>query len=433
MMPEDLVRVHAFDWPVQFQSIMKAGGFDAVIGNPPYIFTRNEGIAEEEKEYFYREYKHQSIQLNTFGIFVEKSHVLLKNGGLLGFITPNNWLTIDTFMPLRAFILQATGQLKITNCLDRVFEAADVDTCVVVFQKGKPDTLTIAEMSNQNEVFSRSLLPDIIQPPSFIIQIGLLKDANSQILMTKIERASEPLSAFATASTGLKAYQTGKGKPKQTDKQKDGRVFHATKKQDSTYGKYLDGVDVCRYSLGWSGEWLSYGDWLAEPRRSVPFDGDRILVRQIPSSPPYLVHGVFTSDKFYNDINSMVIFAPSRGVSLKFLSGVVNSRLVSFWFEKKFDKLQRKIFPQFKVKELAEFPIPKIDLKKPADKSRHDKLVVLVDKLLGLMPKLRAATLDAEKAVLQNAVTATDQQIDALVYELYGLTPEEIKLVEGGQ
>jgi hypothetical protein len=72
-----------------------------------------------------------------------------------------------------------------------------------------------------------------------------------------------------------------------------------------------------------------------------------------------------------------------------------------------------------------------IDFKKAADKARHDKLVVLVDKLLGLMPKLRAATAEAEKAVLQNAVTATDQQIDQLVYELYNLTHEEIALVEG--
>ena len=60
----------------------------------------------------------------------------------------------------------------------------------------------------------------------------------------------------------------------------------------------------------------------------------------------------------------------------------------------------------------------------PADKARHDKLVMLV-------PKLRAATVESEKAVLQNAVTATDQQIDQLVYELYGLTQEEITLVEG--
>jgi hypothetical protein len=82
---------------------------------------------------------------------------------------------------------------------------------------------------------------------------------------------------------------------------------------------------------------------------------------------------------------------------------------------------------------IERLPIQLLDLKKPADKSRHNKLVVLVDKMLGLMPKLRAATADSEKAVLQNAVTATDQQIDQLVYELYGLTAEEIKLVEGTQ
>jgi len=66
----------------------------------------------------------------------------------------------------------------------------------------------------------------------------------------------------------------------------------------------------------------------------------------------------------------------------------------------------------------------------PADKSRHDRLVMLVDKMLALMPKLRAATSEREKAALQNAVSATDRQIDELVYDLYGLTPEEIALVE---
>ena len=83
--------------------------------------------------------------------------------------------------------------------------------------------------------------------------------------------------------------------------------------------------------------------------------------------------------------------------------------------------------------DIKALPIRQIDFSKPADKSRHDKLVLLVDKLLGLMPNLRAATSEAKKATLQNAVTATDQQIDALVYDLYGLTPEEIQLVEGGQ
>ena len=86
-----------------------------------------------------------------------------------------------------------------------------------------------------------------------------------------------------------------------------------------------------------------------------------------------------------------------------------------------------RYFTQF----IEKLPIVVPDLSKPTDKSRHDKLVALVDKMLGLMPKLRAATADSEKATLQNAVTATDHQIDHLVYELYGLTAEEIALVEG--
>ena len=90
-------------------------------------------------------------------------------------------------------------------------------------------------------------------------------------------------------------------------------------------------------------------------------------------------------------------------------------------------------FPQVTIFSLSQVPVLKIDFKKPADKTRHDKLVVLVDKLLGLMPKLRAATAESAKATLQNAVTKTEQDIDALVYELYGLTKEEIKLVEAGE
>ncbi len=75
-------------------------------------------------------------------------------------------------------------------------------------------------------------------------------------------------------------------------------------------------------------------------------------------------------------------------------------------------------------------PVRQIDFSKTADKSRHDRLVGLVDKLLVLMLKLRAAKTESEKTVLQNAATATDQQIDALVHDLYGLTVDEINLVQ---
>jgi hypothetical protein len=118
------------------------------------------------------------------------------------------------------------------------------------------------------------------------------------------------------------------------------------------------------------------------------------------------------------------------GPDVNFLLGCFNSRLLSWYFLQKSNIAQRDDFPKIVLKETRSLPFPKIDLKNRADKSRHDKLVLLVEKMLVLMPKLRAAAPEAERATLQNAVAATDQQMDQLVYELYGLTPDEIALVE---
>jgi len=130
------------------------GLFDAVIGNPPYIFTRNEGIDAIQKKYFYHHYQHQSSQLNTFGIFLERCYELLKKGGVLGFITPNNWLTIDSFSSLRKFILLSTRAVTFINILDRVFTAANVDTAITLFEKNDPTIVNIGEMKSQQELFS---------------------------------------------------------------------------------------------------------------------------------------------------------------------------------------------------------------------------------------------------------------------------------------
>jgi len=372
----------AFDWDKEFGDIMKRGGFDVVIGNPPYVFTRNQGFTDKEKSFFNSKYHHQSVQLNTFGLFIERANLTLCNGGSLGFITPNNWLTIDTFSPLRKFVLGEFGSVKLFNIIERVFDSADVDTAIVLFERRSPNKLVLGELSMGEAIFSREIELNAIKPPSLIIQIGLFKNQESLSLFEKIETGSKPLGHYATVSTGLKAYQTGKGKPPQTDDQKEARVFHSDKKKDDSFGKYLEGEDVRRYQLGWSGEFLSYGDWLAEPRKSVPFAGPRLLVRQIPSPPPHLIPATYTEEPFYNDINSMVVFGPKQGASLKFLLAVVNSRLVSFWFERKFDKMQRKIFPQFKVDELASFPVPLIDVSKSADKIKHDRLAGLSDQLI---------------------------------------------------
>lgn len=427
----EINRVNAFDWKGGFPNAIDAGGFDCILGNPPYVFARDEGFSSREKEYFGKHYLHQNYQLNTYALFMERAYKLLAKGGFLGFIIPNNWLTIDTFTPLRRFVLESTKGVKVVNILDRVFDAANVDTAIILFEKGKPTNLTVAEIRNKTETFARQVELSAISSPSYIIQISLIRDFKAQTIMNRIKSCAQPLSTFCTVSTGLKVYQTGKGKPPQKNYEKENRVFHSTIKQNKTFGKYLDGVDVRRYHLVWSGEYLSYGDWLAEPRKSVPFSGERILVRQIPARPPYLVHGVYVDEAYYNDINSMIIFAPVGNTSLKYLLGLINSRLLSFWFQKTFDKLQRKIFPQFKVKELAEFPIRPINFSNAADAARHDRIVKLVEQIHKLNMQQDGTNSYANREIHQHQINATDAEIDRMVYELYGLTAEEIAIVEG--
>jgi type I restriction-modification system DNA methylase subunit len=75
---------------------MLDSGFDVMIGNPPYVFTRNEGISETDKNYYLSNFKKSTYQLNTYTLFTERSYNLLKENGSLGFIIPNNWITIST-------------------------------------------------------------------------------------------------------------------------------------------------------------------------------------------------------------------------------------------------------------------------------------------------------------------------------------------------
>jgi hypothetical protein len=112
--------------------------------------------------------------------------------------------------------------------------------------------------------------------------------------------------------------------------------------------------------------------------------------------------------------------------NLKALTGVLNSRLVSFFYKQQAVKSGRKIFPKVVIRDLGCFPVPERLVK-----HEHSELVAKVEMMLALTPKLRGATSESEKAALQNAVTTTDAEIDRLVYELYGLTEEEIRIVEG--
>ncbi len=401
----------AFEWEDEFpQCCDEHGnftGFDAIVGNPPYIFSRNKKFNKYQKEYYNTNYKLNSNQLNTFIIFIEKSILLTNITGTVGLIVPNNLLTINSFSKIRKHIIENFGNLVIINILDKVFNKANVDTCIILFNKNINNKLLLGEIENEKIVFQTKINKNEIIAPNYIFQISLHKNKEAKNIIEKIEKKSIILKELATVSTGLKVYQIGKGKPKQTETIKKNRKFHSLKKKKN-YSKYLRGADVKRFSLQWSGEYLKYGIWIAEMRKTVPFVGERILVRQIPNKLPYCINATYTKELFYNDINSMVIFN-SKKYDLRYILAILNSKLISFWFVNKFDKLQRNIFPQFKVNELSDFPIFSIDI--------NNKIYTKIIKLV-------------ENIYTEQNIKKYSNQIDKLVYKLYNISNKEIKIIE---
>ncbi len=415
MIPEDLVRVRAGDWPVQFAPIMKAGGFDAVIGNPPYVLLQT--LDERTVfEYFSQNYRSARYKIDTYQVFVERALNLSREGGEFGFITPNSFLRNKHAIELRALILEKTNVSSLCVFFYPVFQGASVDTCILVAKKTeKPNNqneIEVVRFQSPEESSKLSIVQhkwaEHPQKNFYLPGVGLTDE-----VLERIASRSFPLGQIATAYFGIQTF--------------DREKYVTDKKQLKAHKPVIDGVHIQRCDLLPGTEFVDFRpDSIKSGGNATVYEAERIGVRQIGRTPiaTLIPAGIYSLNTIYN-----IFFIKQTDLHLKFILGLLlSSTCRFFWLQQFFD--QKETFPKVKKDALLAIPVPRLDFKNRADKARHDKLVVLVDKMLGLMPKLRAATAESEKAVLQNAVTATDQQIDQLVYELYGLTADEIKLVE---
>ena len=403
---------NGLEWRMEFPEILDEDGnfkgFDLVIGNPPYIFARNQSFTLDMKKYYSKTYKVSEYQANTYTLFIELAYKLMRSGGTFSYIIPNNFLTIQTNSKIRSFITKETSDVFLINSLDKIFADASVDNCIISFKKNEPNWIEVSELKDEevNKIgrVESSFFGD---PPTFSLSMVQFKKAISVFWkVNSFPVLSRP--EIATVTTGIKAYQIGKGKPKQTAYEKENRVYHSEDQIDETYIKYLEGKNVSRYKLTWNGEWIKYGEHLAEPRYSISFDKPRILVRQIPTKKSYAIEAVYTDNYSINDINSMNII--DIQVNPLYLLGVINSKLMTLWFTMKFDKFQRRIFPQFKVNELGDFPIP------DGNEEQQSVIAELVQKLMDEMKK-------EEKD--ESLISTLNIQIDEYVMELFGLTEDE--------
>lgn len=433
LIQEEIDRINPFDWDIEFPEIMRAGGFHIVIGNPPYVFGRDWkalNISNEVKAYLSKKFTNSPYQLDMFSIFIEKASQLCRFSGRIGQIVPNVWLSNTYSSSTRNFILQQANDLCITIPPKDVFSGLTVDTIVYTYQKvsehGK--SFKIKAMLNGNIVDVAEYLTE--QYLSGDQPISTALSNTSADLIFRVRERFPKLEEFARITRGVHSYRIGGygktafGDGPQTSRDVEKRPYHS-KACIEGYRPFIKGRDLRRFAPVVPTEFVKYGEWLAEPRSPEFFQGYRIYSRKILGER--LLVTLESSDSVA-DQQVYITLPKAPTPSPSYLAGVLGSKFISF-FIKLFYNEANDSFPQIKIGQLKSLPIPSIE--GSSLKAIHDNIASLVEQLLSLNKHLTEASTPHEQTSLRRQIEFTDRQIDSLVYELYGLTDEEIKIVEG--
>ena len=419
---EELDRINVFDWsgPHGFPEIMQAGGFDAVIGNPPYGGI----LGPEEVTYL-------SSRLNVFDrirdayvAFIQTAHSLLQTKGQFGFIIPSAWLGGPRYKALRDFLLSIKINTVVLLPFD-IFADAYIDTVILTTIKSED---TSNHIVRTREYSKKEKLSSIDDNDSLFLQIKQDEWCNSEdkkfILNPGVANI---LSQFNSGNSSRLDDLIEMKRGVLFDK----KLLTEFKKSTRSF-PYFEG-DIYRYRMNFvASRWIEYGKKMREyPKEFRWFEDERILLRRLVNRRQRLM-AITTSETVITNKNLYVIKKlPSSKVSTFYILGLLNSRFISRLYLSQVSQATKDDFPQVTIRDTRQLPVPNINLSNKADVKRHDKMVELVEGMLSLKKKEAAAKTDFDKNSLARRIEATDRAIDELVYELYGLTEEEVRIVEG--
>ncbi|MBU0711381.1 N-6 DNA methylase [bacterium] len=441
---EEARRINVFDWEKEFSEIFsrkdaekasltdavgQAKGFDAVIGNPPY----GAEFTTSMNNYFKGIYTTQVWRGESYLLFVEKSFRLLKVDGLFGYIIPDTYLNLGFTGALRTFLLKNSKLKEIVVLPSNVFQKATVDTTLLFAQKAP-----LADEYNKSivnvKIFNKKASIIAIKQPEreFTIEtdfwyeqdsFNVQSDADETGLLNKVNSNNPTIENIAEIFYGIKVYQVGKGKPPQTNKIREEKPFTSKHQLDNSWLPFYVGKHIGRYNLLWKkNDWLKYGQWLAEPRKPEKYESEKILIRKIVGKT---LIATYVPETSYCNTLLFVLKIQDDRFYYRYVLGILNSRLIGWYFRKKFQISELDTFPQIMIRDILQIPIPL-----PGAKNR-DRMVSLVEQMLDFHKKLSSIREPRSREQLQRRIESTDKQIDRLVYELYELTDEEIKVVEG--
>jgi len=461
----------AFNWEKEFPQVFENGGFDVVVGNPPY------GVNFDDKTKKYlSKFDNLVPDYEIYIYFISLYKKILKRNGYLSYIFPNTFLSTLFGKKYRENLLKEVSVKEIVDLSnDNTFADANVRTIIFSFKNLIEDKKSIfTKMENKNfKLFETYSKEEILQNVENISSL-FFQNRNEKEIVKKIKE-NKQIKDFFEISQGLIPYDKYRGHDEYIIKN---RIWHSNIQKNETYKKELKGGDVSQYSIKWNGElWISYGEWLAAPREKKFFVNERVLIREITGKR---LLSCYTNEEFYNTPSLINIINEKNILKLKYILVLINSTLLGWYHNKTSPKANKGLFPKILVNDVRNLPVKEIsfEAQKPfiekADKmlflnknlqelsqkfqrllTRKFELEKLTTKLqdwylldfLEFTKELKKAKIklslkeeieweeiflekkeEAEK--VKNEIEMTDKEIDRMVYELYGLSEEEVKVVE---
>lgn len=480
---ETIYKINCFDWEKAFPSVFRNGGFDCVIGNPPYVkeYTDRETFENIKKSYLAKYYQGK---MDLWYFFVCYGLDILKDNGLLGFIAPNNWITNAGASILRNKVLSDAKIIRYIDFGDyRVFADAGIQTMVFVLSKEKKESYKLdffkilnknIELVNLVNLLQRKELNEDIKKITISISKEKMKDQLITFVDNSLNTILDKIKSVANYYFNEKEITNGiHHHHDYVDKNRneilgniftigDG-IFILSKREKEELNFTEKELELIKpvytteqlgryYANSKNKEWVIYTDSKFKDSKNIkPYPNikkhlDKFKKVITSDNAPYGLHrtrkeAFFKGEKIislrkcskypvfsYVDFDSYVsatfyVIKPSD-INLKYLTAILNSKLIAFWLKHK-GKMQGSNY------QIDKEPLLNIPINNTEDKAKHDKLATLVDKMLELNKKITTVNSPHEKEIIKRQIEAFDSEIDKLVYSLYNLTDNEIKVVEG--
>lgn len=499
---EERRRINAFDWEAGFPHIFpspsgrgargEGGGFDAVIGNPPYIRIQTlKEWAPLEVEHYKTAYRAASRgNYDIYAVFVEHGLQLLNKQGRLGLILPHKFFNAEYGEPLRGLIAEGKHLAGVVHFgHQQVFGQATTYTCLLFLNKAATNVCRFTRVNDLDAFASESPNDDAHDLPAQGVTAAAWNFAEGEAgalferLMGMPTKLGEVARIFQGLVTGAdKVYVLQALGPAKSGKlpvrDADGVEWNL---EADLLKPFLFKVSLQSHARPQTAHWLLFPyDLDGGKAKLIPAEA---MARRYPEAWRYLQSksaplkkreggkwnhaywhafgrtqnlAAFESPKLVVQVISMTgryafddagrYFTgggngPYYGVrwqdmdnphSLLYLSGLLNSRLLDSCLHRVSSPF-RGGYWSYGKRYIEQLPIRTIDFSDPADRARHDKMVKLVESMLKLHEQLAAAKTAHDKTLIQRQIDATGRQLDALVYALYGLTDEEIRMVEAAK